>query len=58
MIEFAHFLSNFFVGIFNLLSDTYIYAGDGNLEVSLGSILFACLVISFVASLFWKGVKG
>lgn len=58
MVEFARFLANYFVGIFNVLNKTYIRSDDSTIVASLGSILFACLVIGFVASLFWKGVKA
>lgn len=56
MVEFARFLANFFKGIFSVLNNATI--SSGNTSTSVGSILFACIVIGFVANLFWKGVKS
>ena len=59
MMEFFGLLADLFSGIFDKLMSAYIYYGDGYYEyTSVGSILFAALVIGFVASLFWKGAKA
>lgn len=58
MVEFARFLANFFVGIFNVLNNAYIGSDDSTIVTSVGSILFACIVIGFAANLFWKGVRS
>ena len=58
MVEFVRFIANFYVGIFNVLNNTFITSDDSTISASLGSILFACIVIGFAANLFWKGVKS
>ena len=60
MLEFVTLISSFFVSIFNIFSDTVIPFG-GNFSGSsftLAGLLFACLVIGFVVSIFWKGAKS
>ena len=59
MLDFVFLVSRFFVNIFGLLGDTLLPFGTGfNDTVSLGGILFVCLVLGFVVSIFWKGAKS
>lgn len=58
MLEFIWKIWDLYAGIFNKLSSTYFRFGPLQNDVtSVGSVLFAALVIGFVASLFWKGAK-
>lgn len=59
MLEFIWKICDLYTGIFNKLSSTYFRFGTLQNEVtSIGSVLFAALVIGFVVSLFWKGAKS
>ena len=57
MIDFVWLIWDLFSGIFNKFQDVLI-PFTNNRVTTLGSILFACLVIGFVASLYWKGAKA
>ena len=58
MMGFIWKIWDLFTGIFNKLQEaTFVYDDSGHVT-SLGSVLFACLVIGFVASLYWKGAKS
>lgn len=57
MYEFFRILAAFFRSIFSVLNTTFIPLYPFT-DVSLGSILFVCLVIGFTVSIFWKGAKS
>ena len=56
MGDFISMIANFWKSIITLFDYHPLQIGD--YQVSLFSILFAFLVISFVVSLFWKGAKA
>lgn len=59
MLDFFYLLATFFHRIFSLLGDTVIPFGGGlDDSTTLGGILFACIVIGFAVSVFWKGAKS
>ena len=59
MLAFFDLLYDFFLDILNSFYDATISFGDGsNRATSLGAIIFASIVIGFVASIFWKGAKS
>ena len=59
MLDFVWLVTNFYQKIFNALHDATIRFGTGANDVtSVGAILFACIVIGFVAHLYWKGAKA
>lgn len=59
MDEFIWLLVDLFNGIFNKLNAATFRFGTGANDVtSVGSVLFAAIVIGFVVSLFWKGAKS
>ena len=59
MMDFIWLLVDLFNGIFNKLNTALFRYGSGeNDVVSIGSVLFASVVIGFVVSLFWKGAKA
>lgn len=59
MMDFMWLLSDLYNGIFNKLNTSLFRFGSGeNDVVSIGSVLFASVVIGFVVSLFWKGAKA
>lgn len=59
MLDFVFLVSRFFINIFAVLGNTLIPFGGGFEDsTSLGGILFACLVIGFAVSIFWKGAKS
>lgn len=59
MLDFIFLISRFFVNIFGVLGSTEISFGGGFEDsTTLGGILFACLVIGFAVSVFWKGAKS
>lgn len=59
MYEFFWMLADFYSGIFSKLNNAYFhYGSNSNDYTSVGSVLFAALVIGFVVSLFWKGAKA
>lgn len=59
MGDFVWLITDFYQGIFNKLQNAIILTGYGFNDVtSIGTILFACIVIGFVVSLFWKGAKA
>ena len=59
MMDFIWLLVDLYNGIFNKLNSTLFRFGTGeNDVVSIGSVLFAAVVIGFVVSLFWKGAKA
>ena len=59
MLDFIYLISRFFVNIFGLLGQTIIpFGGNFNDTTTLGGILFACLVIGFAVSVFWKGARA
>ena len=59
MLDFIYLISRFFVNIFGVLGDTVIpFGGNFADSTTLGGILFACLVIGFAVSVFWKGARA
>lgn len=59
MTEFIWKIWDLYTGIFNELNNAFFRFGNGANDVtSVGSVLFASLVIGFVVSLFWKGAKA
>ena len=59
MTEFIWKIWDLYTGIFNELNSAVFRYGNGANDVtSVGSVLFAALVIGFVVSLFWKGAKA
>ena len=59
MLNFIEMLGGLYVQIFNRLAECVIPLGVGfSQPVTLAGILFACLVIGFVACIFWKGAKA
>ena len=59
MLDFVWLVTNFYQRIFNTLHDATIRFGTGANDVtSVGAILFVCIVIGFVAHLYWKGAKA
>lgn len=59
MMDFIWLIVDLFNGIFNKLNSAVFRFGTGANDVtSVGSVLFASIVIGFVASLFWKGAKS
>lgn len=59
MLDFVFLVSRFFINIFAVLGSTVIpFGGNFDGTTSLGGILFACLVIGFAVSIFWKGAKS
>lgn len=59
MSDFVWMVADFYQAIFNKLHGTLIKYGDGiNDVVSIGAILFACIVIGFVVNIFWKGARS
>ena len=58
MMNFVWMIWDLYTGIFNKFQQAvFVYSTSGKVT-SLGSVLFACLVIGFVVSLFWKGAKA
>ena len=59
MMDFVWEIWRLYTGIFNELNVAYFRYGDGANDVtSVGSVLFAAIVIGFVVSLFWKGARA
>lgn len=59
MMDFIWKIADLYNGIFNKLNSAVFRFGSGaNDVVSVGSVLFAAVVIGFVVSLFWKGAKS
>lgn len=56
MLDFFDFLIGFWNAIIAVLN-RYTFS-IGSYDVTLAGVLFACLVISFVVTVFWKGAKG
>lgn len=56
MLEFFTMLRGFYQSILSLFGQTVITFGS--VKTSLGGIIFACVVIGFVVSLYWKGAKS
>lgn len=59
MMDFIYLLGDLYNGIFNKLNEAVFRFGSGSNDiVSIGSILFASIVIGFVVSIFWRGAKA
>lgn len=59
MMDFIYLIGDLYNGIFNKLNDAVFRFGSGNNDiVSIGSVLFASIVIGFVVSIFWRGAKS
>ena len=60
MAEFFESLAGFYTGVFNKLSSTLFSWSEDSIYglISVGSILFAAIVIRISVSVFWKGAKG
>lgn len=59
MMQFFYMLWGFIGGIIDELNAAVFRFGDGVNDVtSIGSVIFAALVIGFVVSMFWKGAKS
>ena len=59
MMDFIWLIVDLYNGIFNKLNSAVFRFGSGSNDVtSIGSVLFAAVVIGFVVSLFWKGAKS
>ena len=59
MLDFVFLISRFFANIFGLFGSIEIpYGGNFSGSTNIGGILFACIVIGFVVSVFWKGAKS
>lgn len=56
MREFISLVADFYQHIIGLLNATFF--DFGAIRVSLGSVLFACLVTGFAVSVFWKGARA
>lgn len=55
MGQFFSMFVDFWKSIIKLFDDRPLQIGD--YQVSYFAIIFACLVIGFVVSIFWKGAK-
>lgn len=59
LMDFIWKIWDLYTGIFNALgAATFRYGAGENDVTSIGSVLFAALVIGFVVSLFWKGARA
>lgn len=59
MMDFIWLVWDLYTGIFNKLGEaTFRYGSGANDVTSVGSVLFAAIVIGFVVSLFWKGARA
>ena len=59
MMDFIWKIWDLYTGIFNALGKAVFRYGSGKNDfTSVGSVLFAAIVIGFVVSLFWKGAKA
>lgn len=56
MNAFFVLISDFYKDIIGLFNSTQL--DGGAYQITLGSILFCCLVIGLVVSVFWKGAKA
>lgn len=55
MLEIVTFLRDFWVDLIGLLNSVQLSVGAIN--VPLGGLIFAFLVVGIVVSVFWKGAK-
>lgn len=55
MLEFFNIVREFYSQILSLFGKTVIRVGS--IQTSLGGIIFACVVIGFIVSIYWKGAK-
>lgn len=59
MYEFFYMIADFYAGIFDKLNQAVFRYGSSSWDVtSVGSVLFAAIVIGFVVSIFWKGARS
>lgn len=56
MYECFELIYNFYSGIWDLLNR--ILLPVEGVDVSLGGLLFACVAISLILAVFWKGAKA
>ena len=55
MGQFFILLRDFYSDILKLFGRSVL--NFGNIQTSLGAVIFACITIGFVVSLYWKGAK-
>lgn len=61
MNVFFRLLLDFFEGILNLFNNTIIHSVSANgitVDISLGQVIVFLVVVSMIATMFWKGAKG
>lgn len=61
MNVFFRLLLDFYESILNLFNNTIIHSISANgltVDISLGQVIVFLLVVSMLATMFWKGAKG